>query len=501
MNALKRRARETFMTKTAVRVGLLIFLGGFNALAQMTSSDGVYTMTKDLPGPTGANLVVSLDGSLEMGFSFGEQLAAPGRTVGIWTLFPGYYSGGNSGAGTNLLVLNVLVAPGVRTYTQDALQVGVPVNAVVTVSFSDQIDSGTAASGIQVYKLQDHSGNLISQPVAIQVNPDPLLQSVTISPSGAWEGNSLYAVVVSSAVRSLDGNAIDTESRTLYLTVLDPKQENLLFQFPNANSAGTLSAGEVVASGGMTLNLPEATLADFAAILTSKDPVNAPLRVDAKIVAEATRKAQAASPYRIPLLVREITGFDSQGNTITHLAKPVQFTLGMHDASAGAAPTAAWIRPQTLSLWTLDEDHQLWLKMPDSQATPDGSGMTAPVTSLAVFALMGDASGNAANVFPFPVPWRPHGPQAGTGIGQTGTDDAAGGITFADLPSECKIRIFTLTGELVREIIHSDITSANQARERWDVKTTHGQAVASGVYFWRVESATDSKNGKLMVIR
>jgi hypothetical protein len=503
MNASKPQAQEIFMTKSAFIIGMLLSLGSFNASALMTSADGVYTMTKDLPGPSGSNLITTQDGTVEIGFSFGEELAAPGRTQGEWTLYPGYYSAGNSGSGTNILVLNVLVAPGVRTYHQDTLQVGVPINATVVINFSDQIDSSTVPAGITVYKMQDHLGTLLSQPVAIIATPDPLLQSVTVAPAGAWEGNVLYAVVVSSNLHSLDGYALDPESRTLYLTVLDPKQNNLLLQNTNASSAGTLSASAVVSGGGMTLSMPQATLADYATILSSKDPINSPLRVDPKIVNEATSKAQAASPYRVPLLMRELTGFDSQGNTLTRLAQPVQFTLGMKDPSAPATPMAAWIRPQTISLWVLDEDHHLWLKMPGSQTTGDGSGMTAQVSSLAVYALMSDAAESTSSVYPFPVPWRPNGPNAGILSGQTGTEvnGSQGGITFADLPSECKIRIFTVSGELVRELHHSDITSADPTRERWDVKTTNGHSVASGVYFWRVESDTDSKNGKLMVIR
>ena len=332
---------------------------------------------------------------------------------------------------------------------QDTLQVGVPINAVVTVTFSDQIDSSSVASGIQVYKIQDHLGSLLSEPVDIQRTVDAHLLSVTISPVSAWEGNALYAVVVSSAMRSYDGYNPTAETRAIYLTVLDPKLNNLLLQSPNASTAGTLSAGAVISDGGMTMSLPQATLANYAAILTSKDPINAPLRVDPKIVAEATRKAQAASPYRIPLLIREIAGYDSQGNTVTHLAQPVQMTLGMKDSSAAATPAAVRIHPQTLSLWTLDEDHHLWLKLPGSQMTADGSGMTATVTRLGVYALMGDAVGkhvsNAFILFPCPgVRMVPR--ETGTGVGQTGSEDPThGGITFADLPSECKIRIYTLT--------------------------------------------------------
>ena len=115
-----------------------------------------------------------------------------------------------------------------------------------------------------------------------------------------------------------------------------------------------------------------------------------------------------------------------------------------------------------------------------------------------VFALMGSAEGDASSVFVFPNPWRPHGRDAGNGAGQTGTD--ATGITFNNLPSECSIKIYTLAGNLVRALQHSDLAGP-VGQEKWDGNTTSGDHAASGLYLWRVESSADSKNGKLLVIR
>src|SRR5262249_37499002 len=139
-----------------------------------------------------------------------------------------------------------------------------------------------------------------------------------------------------------------------------------------------------------------------------------------------------------------------------------------------------------------------WVKLPSSHFTPDNRSMTASVPSFAVYALMGGPSGSTADVFAFPVPWRPYGPNAGDGSGQTGT--LAGGITFTNLPPECTIKIYTITGELVKTLHHSDLTGT-VAQERWDVKTDGRESVASGVFLWRAESTVDGKNGKLMVIR
>ena len=112
---------------------------------------------------------------------------------------------------------------------------------------------------------------------------------------------------------------------------------------------------------------------------------------------------------------------------------------------------------------------------------------------------MGSADGSASGHFCLsPCPGVHTASNAGTNAGQTGTE--ADGIPFSNLPSECSIKIYTMAGDLVRQIQHSD-TGGLIGQEKWDVKTTHGDTVASGVYLWRVESSVDGKNGKLMIIR
>ena len=111
---------------------------------------------------------------------------------------------------------------------------------------------------------------------------------------------------------------------------------------------------------------------------------------------------------------------------------------------------------------------------------------------------MGSADSDASNVFVFPVPWRPHGRDAGNGPGQTGTEAPASPSTIC-LPN-ARSRFTRVTGSLVRELHHSDLAGP-VGQEKWDGNTSSGEHAASGVYLWRVESSADSKNGKLMVIR
>ena len=57
---------------------------------------------------------------------------------------------------------------------------------------------------------------------------------------------------------------------------------------------------------------------------------------------------------------------------------------------------------------------------------------------------------------------------------------------FENLPMQCKIRIFTLSGELVRTLDHSSTTQSG--RENWDLLNTDGFSVAYGLYFAHIDA-------------
>ncbi len=73
-------------------------------------------------------------------------------------------------------------------------------------------------------------------------------------------------------------------------------------------------------------------------------------------------------------------------------------------------------------------------------------------------------------------------------------------IDFLNLPAECTISIFTVSGRLVRKIHHS--SAIDKGREIWDLRTTDGLEIASGYYFYYVDApGIGSKSGKLAVIK
>jgi hypothetical protein len=83
-----------------------------------------------------------------------------------------------------------------------------------------------------------------------------------------------------------------------------------------------------------------------------------------------------------------------------------------------------------------------------------------------------------------------------------------GTLTFVGLPAECRIRIYTQSGNLVANIQHSNTFPPNST-EQWDMLSDASQFIASGLYVFTVDQAKDengnnlnaSKVGKFVVIR
>jgi len=87
-------------------------------------------------------------------------------------------------------------------------------------------------------------------------------------------------------------------------------------------------------------------------------------------------------------------------------------------------------------------------------------------------------------------------PYKGTAIFESRYEDR---IAFFYLPPRCKISIFTLTGDLVDEIIHNDATSG---AEYWELISRNNQKVVSGLYLYVVETPDEQKKiGKFLIIR
>ena len=74
-------------------------------------------------------------------------------------------------------------------------------------------------------------------------------------------------------------------------------------------------------------------------------------------------------------------------------------------------------------------------------------------------------------------------------------------ILFTHLPAQCAIKIFTVSGVLVNELLVDN--PAENGTTHWDLKSSEGLEIAAGMYFYHVKATAtgDEKIGKIAIIK
>ncbi len=70
-------------------------------------------------------------------------------------------------------------------------------------------------------------------------------------------------------------------------------------------------------------------------------------------------------------------------------------------------------------------------------------------------------------------------------------------IQFINLPTECKIYIFTIDGDLIKTIYHN----SNSGTAIWDLRTEGGREIATGIYVYVVEAYGEKYLNRFAVIK
>lgn len=272
---------------------------------------------------------------------------------------------------------------------------------------------------------------------------------------------------------------------------------------PHLTYQGSLDAVLTLASGDMRVTLPSGSVSKERFDITlNRDPVTNPLAVNPTKITAASDKMVYNDGGWSQLYsnnLSEMAIFDEQSFQTGTLGKRGVLAMRYRDDDDdgimdGSEPP---VRVNTLSAWILDESVDSWVQIPGTGGDRQTKTLTVLFGQPGVYAMIGAQELTVKNVKAYPVPYRPNGPQAGDGDGQTGTDGK--GITFDNLPQTGNIKIYTLDGRLVKGIEIPETLAIQKVV--WDTRTSSGDKAASGVYIWRISAGSNSKTGKLMIIR
>lgn len=370
-----------------------------------------------------------------------------------------------------------ITAPG-SALERDGQQFGVPTAASLEVGFSVPVSTESLIAATTVFLVYDRLGNRIEQPVPYELQFDPVSGQATFTSLGGWEQGGTYRIVIGTGTADAAGSMIDSTGTLTFQTVMDFSQTNVVRALGDEEAR---------------LEIPPGALPGSGFVIFHADPVNEPDQAVPSQILEANAKAAAnQGSQATPILIREMNAYDSTGIRIQAAFDESLVTaiLPYPDADGNGIVDGYGVRTRNLALWTLDERNSLWVRVPGSRVDLQNRVVRAPLKHFSVYSLISSLDTNVSLTYAYPIPWRPFSSD------QARYGTPAGGITFVNLPQAGTIRIYTLTGQLVRSQALNGALSWV-----WDGRNGSGQSVTSGTYLWIAESGGNKKTGKLMVIK
>ncbi len=73
-------------------------------------------------------------------------------------------------------------------------------------------------------------------------------------------------------------------------------------------------------------------------------------------------------------------------------------------------------------------------------------------------------------------------------------------IKFTHLPAKCEIRIFNVSGDLIRTLYHNE-ASEIESEKKWNLRSSENREVAPGLYIYHLKSDLGNKIGKFVIIK
>ena len=441
-------------------------------------SSGIKSITRTVFDSGGGRQISgsrSLSGSLAQPSPVGIVGGGPGR-VG-----EGFFGGLGSGTAPTVIISTGFIT----RYYQDWI-VGVGVSTPAALTFSKDMLASSLAGSARVTLIRDELAADQDLSVAVSTAYASASREFTLMSSaggGLWAHNHTYRVDIDTSAVDEEGIPLVSSASFVFQTRLSPPEANVVKPPPLANDGSLV----VMTPGALTqeghVEISTFAVGSYEGLIAAANSRFASDHRGGKI-----HEIRAVDFYNAAQ-VKTAAEFTGSQTTLYFKYKDLNGD-GIID---GGSPDSAQV--SNAKLYALDEAEGVWVELPGAQVSVSSSAVYCAIPHLSYYAI-GTSLGSAfGQIFAYPSPFRPHGPEAGIGAGLTGTDE--GGITFMNLPLNSKVEVYNVRGELVW-----DGRLANWSGKLvWDTRTNGGQKAGSGVYIYVVTTPEGKKIDKLSIVR
>lgn len=368
---------------------------------------------------------------------------------------------------TNSFMLGSVALGSTRTLAN------LPTAVPPTVLSSQQIKADWGANG-------NPAGTLFESQISSNGFVSVLIATVTPSTSHTWEGlapNTLYNL----QVRAMNDDGLWTGFVALGSATTE------MAPFTTGGSSSTIQSPD----GDVTVTVASGTFTEDYLLFLTTDPVLSPVgppETPARIIEAGEKLTANGEAIRIPLPqnLTEIRAENTLGAPLTSQGvNPVAITFAYPSTDGEIVNTGGEVvvRTKTLAIYRLNEEKNLWVRLPSSQVDAGARTVTATAPGLGVFSLVGQQDTSLETAYAYPVPF----------LEKRGDTT----ITFSDLAQRATLRIFSASGRWVQTLEETD----GDGMLVWDVRDADGDPLPSGAYFFLLESSSDKKRGKLVIVR
>jgi len=366
-----------------------------------------------------------------------------------------------------------MVRPTILTVSPSNDAINISPEAVVRAQFSQNMDSSVTLNAFTLKAIRDNSGNSIDMLISGTATFDALSRNFTFTPSASLTKGYTYQASFDASARNTDLITLLSAESWSFVAVFDHTRENIIYS-SDRNAYVDLGTQTLPFDGSVAIN---------------RSPRTSPLYVNPTAITTAINKVLAeGNPFHYPVesSITEFALYDASGTHVsTRFAESAILALHYDDLDGDGFvdSTLPALRETDLLLYRLDETNSLWVRVPDSAVNAASNYVYAPVNTFSVYTIMSTPALDLSSAYSFPNPFKP---SSGHTI-----------ITFTNLAAQCTIRIYSVSGELVKTIQETD----GDGQKTWDVKNESGEGLRSGLYLYVISSSADTKKGKLVVVR